>query len=80
MNVIARRLAICLAYIWVAGTYGAILVQDALFARKVGFSSTRHMLRISYFLSDSRPIFSPMSSEMLKFHFLFRERVQNGKF
>ena len=39
--------------------------------------TTRHMLRIWYAGSDSRPIFFPISAEMLKSNFLFRERVQN---
>ena len=32
--------------------------------------STRHMVRTSYFGSDSRPIFSPISAEMLNSKFL----------
>ena len=45
----------------------------------VAVYSPRHVLRISYFGSDSRPIFPPISAEMLKSNFIVRERVRNAK-
>ena len=41
--------------------------------------SPRHVLRISYFGSDSRPTFPPISAEMLKSNFIVRDRVRNAK-
>ena len=53
--------------------FPSIDIQQALYQ----VYSTRHMLRISYIGSDSRPTFSPISAEILNPMIISRRNVKN---